>query len=109
MLSDKLKPRIPIPKEKIAEFCKSNYIKNLALFDSVLTDRFSNRSDVDVLVEFDSAHIPGFFGLVDMEDQLTLIVGRKTDIHTPRDLSRYFREDVIQQAYPIYGKKQFHC
>jgi len=105
MTSDRHKPRIPIPKDKIAEFCRSNYINNLALFGSVLTDRFSDTSDIDVLIEFDSAHIPGFFGLVDMEDQLALIVGRKADIHTPRDLSPYFREDVIKQAYPIYGKK----
>lgn len=102
MLSERPKPRIPIPREKIAEFCRLNYIKNLALFGSVLTDSFTDMSDVDVLVEFDSSHIPGFFGLVDMEDQLTLIVGRKAEIHTPRDLSRYFREEVVQQAYPIY-------
>jgi predicted nucleotidyltransferase len=101
-------PRIPIQKEQIAAFCKSNYIKDLALFGSVLTDRFSDDSDVDVLVEFDPAHIPGFFGLVDMEDQFAEIVGRKADIHTPRDLSPYFRDEVIKQAYTLYGKGQFH-
>jgi uncharacterized protein len=104
MLSKRPKLRIPIPKDKIAEFCRLNYIKTLALFGSILTDSFSDISDVDVLVEFDSSHIPGFFGLVDMEDQLTLIVGRKAEIHTLKSLSRYFREDVLQQAYLIYGK-----
>ena len=108
MIFDSHKPRISIPEDQIAEFCKSNYINNLALFGSVLTDLFSDQSDVDVLVEFDSNHVPGFFHLVDMEDQLALIVGRKADIHTPKDLSPYFREDVIKQAYPIYGKKRFN-
>lgn len=108
MISDQPHPRIPVPSDEIAAFCKSNYIKNLALFGSVLTDNFSDTSDVDFLVEFDPKHIPGFFGIVDMEDQLTLIVGHKADICTPRDLSPYFREDVIKEAYPIYGKKQFH-
>lgn len=96
-------PQISIPKDKIAEFCKAHYITNLALFGSVLTDRFSETSDVDVLVEFDPAHIPGFFSLVEMEDQLTTIVGRKIDLRTPKDLSRYFREDVLKQAYHLYG------
>ena len=103
----KQKPHIFIPKDKIELFCKSHNITNLALFGSVLTDRFTETSDVDVLVEFDPAHIPGLFGIVDMEDELTKIVGRKADLRTPQDLSRYFREDVIKQAYPIYGKGQF--
>jgi uncharacterized protein len=65
------KPHILIPKEKISQFCKSHFIVNLALFGSVLTDQFTETSDVDVLVEFDPAHIPGLFGIVEMEDELT--------------------------------------
>jgi len=102
------KPHISISKEKIEIFCKSNYIIKLALFGSVLTDQFTETSDVDVLVEFDPAHIPGLFVIVEMEDELSNIVGRKTDLRTPEDLSRYFREDVLKRAYPIYGQGQFH-
>lgn len=97
-------PHLPIPKDKISAFCKSHHITCLALFGSVLTDRFTEESAIDVLVEFAPAHIPGFFGLGDMEDELAAIVGRKADLHTVRGLSRYFREDVLKQAYPIYGK-----
>lgn len=103
----KAKPHIPILQSKIDQFCKSHYIVNMALFGSVLTDKFSDTSDVDVLVEFDSAHVPGLFGIVEMEEELTNIVGRKADLRTPEDLSRYFRKDVIKQAYPIYGQGQF--
>lgn len=102
------KPQISIPKEKIDKFCKAHFIISLALFGSVLTSEFTESSDVDVLVEFDPAHIPGLFGIVDMEEELTKIVGRKADLRTPQDLSRYFRNDVIKQAYPIYGQGQFH-
>lgn len=101
------KPHIPIPKEEIVAFCQSHYITDLALFGSVLTDQFTNASDVDILVEFDPAHIPGFFGIVEMEDELTRIVGRRADLRTAKDLSRYFRDDVIKRAYLIYGKGQF--
>lgn len=51
---------INIPKEKIAEFCRRNYIRRLALFGSVLRDDFMAESDVDVLVEFEPGHTPGF-------------------------------------------------
>ena len=101
------KPHISIPKEDIDIFCKSHFIINLALFGSVLTDQFTETSDVDVLVEFAPGHIPGLFGIIDMEEELTNIVGMKADLRTPKDLSRYFREDVIKQAYPLYGQGQF--
>ncbi|MCE5317740.1 MAG: nucleotidyltransferase family protein [Parachlamydia sp.] len=100
-------PQIHIPKEKIVAFCKSHNITNLALFGSVLTDHFTDKSDVDVLVEFEPSHVPGFFGIVAMEDELSTIVGRQADLRTPKDLSRYFRNDVLQQAYLLYGKGQF--
>ena len=100
--SGKRTPRIDIPKEQIAKFCKSHHIKSLALFGSVLTDRFTDTSDVDILVEFDPSHIPGFFGLYDMEEEMSLIMGRKVDIRTAKGLSRYFRDEVLKQAYPLY-------
>ncbi len=102
-----IKPQISLPKDKIDTFCKTYCIKELALFGSVLTNRFSETSDIDVLVEFEPAHVPGFFGLLTMEDELHAILGRKTDMHTPKDLSRYFRSEVLKTAYPLYGQGQF--
>lgn len=103
----KNKPHFKIPKEKIDVFCVSHNITNLALFGSVLADQFSDSSAIDILVEFGPAHIPGLSGIAAMEDELTKIVGRKADLRTPEDLSRYFREDVLKKAYPIYGHGQF--
>jgi len=45
--------QIEIPKDKVAEFCRRNHIRRLALFGSVLRDDFRPDSDVDVLVEFE--------------------------------------------------------
>jgi predicted nucleotidyltransferase len=61
------KTHIPIPREKIAEFCKRNHIRRLALFGSVLREDFRSDSDVDILVEFEKLHIQGFFKLAHME------------------------------------------
>ncbi len=96
--------KIGIQKEKIAEFCRRNHIYKLWLFGSVLRGDFRPDSDIDVLVEFEPGHVPGFFRLFDMEAELSSIFGgRKVDIQTPKDLSRYFRDEVIANAEVQYG------
>lgn len=88
-----------VPKDKIAGFCERNHIRKLSLFGSVLREDFNNTSDVDVLVEFQPDHIPSFFRLFDMEEELSSFFGgRKVDLRTPQDLSRYFRDEVMKSA-----------
>ena len=96
-------PRIAIPFDKVAEFCKKNHIRKLSLFGSVLRDDFTDQSDVDILVEFEEGKTPGwaFFG---MQDDLSGILGRKVDLNTAKDLSKYFRDEVMEEASPLYDK-----
>ena len=98
-----------IPEAEITRICQRNGIRKLALFGSVLTDRFSESSDVDVLVEFhQNAHI-GFFRLADIEDELSrLFAGRRVDLRTPMDLSRHFREQVVRDSLAVYVKSCRH-
>src|ERR1039458_8302241 len=56
---------IEVPEAKIAALCRRNGIRKLALFGSVLTDRFSDDSDIDVLVEFRPHERIGFFRLAE--------------------------------------------
>lgn len=102
-----IQPKIDIPIDEIRKFCSRNHIRKLALFGSVLTNKFRKKSDVDILVEFDSKHIPGLIRISGLEFELGEIVGRPVDLRTPKDLSPYFRNDVITQAYHLYGKKRF--
>ena len=94
---------IKVDKEQIAAFCHKHHLTKLALFGSVLTDRFGPDSDVDVLFEFDAEHIPSLFDVAAMEEELSEILGRKADMRTPRDLSRYFRDEVVQIALVQYA------
>ena len=98
------RPRIDLPREKIAEFCKRNHIRRLSLFGSALRGDFGPESDIDFLVEFDPDHIPGLIRLAGMEIELSEIVGRKVDLRTPQDLSRYFREEVLNSAEVQYAE-----
>jgi hypothetical protein len=98
------KVRIEIPKEKIAKFCKRNHIRKLSLFGSVLHGDFRPDSDIDLLVEFDPDHIPGFFKLSHMEREFSGIIGRKVDFRTPQELSKYFRDAVLSEAEVQYAE-----
>ena len=93
-----MKPQVNVPLAKIKNFCKDHHVVKFSLFGSVLTDRFNKKSDIDVLVEFDPAHIPSFFGLADMQFELEKFFNRNVDLRTPNDLSIYFREKVISNA-----------
>lgn len=99
------KIRIDVPREKIAEFCKKNHIRKLSIFGSFLGGDFRSDSDIDLLVEFDSDHIPGLIRLAGMENELTEILGRKADMRTAEDLSRYFRDEVLKLAEVQYAER----
>jgi len=94
--------RIHIPQDRIADFCRRNQIRRLALFGSVLRDDFGPDSDVDVLVEFESGARVGLLRLAGMEIELSEILGRKADLNTPGFLSKYFRDRVLAEAEVQY-------
>jgi len=95
--------RIDVDKQRIAEFCKKHHIRRLAFFGSVLGDDFRPDSDVDVLVEFEPGQVVGLVRLAGMERELSQILGRKVDMRTPQDLSRYFRDEVVASAEVQYA------
>jgi predicted nucleotidyltransferase len=71
----------------------------------VLRADFRPDSDVDVLVEFEPGNVPGLFGIAPMERELSSIFGgRKVEIRTLEDLSRYFRQEVLRKAEVQYAK-----
>ena len=94
--------RIPVDRERIVDFCKRNHVRRLAFFGSAVRDDFApERSDVDVLVEFEPGRTPGFafFGL---EAELSEILGRKVDLHTPGSLGERIRRRVASEAEVQY-------
>ena len=97
-------PALALPPEQIAEFCQRNHIRKLSLFGSILTPHFRPESDIDILVEFEPGSQTSLFDMAGMELELTERMGRKVDLRTPGDLSRYFRERVVATAAPQYER-----
>jgi predicted nucleotidyltransferase len=97
---------IAVDRQALAAFCRAHHIRWLALFGSALHGEFAPESDVDVLVEFEPSHVPGFLGLARLARELeTLFGGRAVDLRTAAELSRYFREEVLRQAEVVYAQE----
>jgi uncharacterized protein len=98
--------RIPIDREKIAEFCRRWEITEFSLFGSVLRDDFRPDSDVDVLVTFAPDAEWSLFDDVDMEEELSAIFGRKVDLVSRRAVERsdnwIRRKAILSTAEPVY-------
>lgn len=90
-----------LPREELAQFCRRNRIRRLAVFGSALRDDFAPESDLDLLVEFQPGTKVGlrFFAI---ERELTEIIGRRVDLNTPGFISRHFRDEVIRDAQTVY-------
>jgi len=98
--------RIPIDREKIAEFCRRWKITEFALFGSVLRDDFRPDSDVDVLVTFAPDTRYSLFDLVHMQDELKQIFGREVDLVERKAVERsenYIRrKHILSSVEPVY-------
>lgn len=96
--------QVSIDRSQVARLCRRYHIRKLALFGSVLSDSFSPTSDVDVLVEFEPDQGPGLMGMVEMEDELSrMLGGHKVDLVTAQGLSRYIRDRVLAEAEIYYA------
>jgi predicted nucleotidyltransferase len=94
-----------VDKDRLSKFCRHHHIARLSFFGSVLHEGFRADSDVDVLVEFEDGHTPGFLRVAQIERELAqLLENRKVDLRTWQDLSRYFRKEVLATAEVQYAQ-----
>lgn len=98
--------RIVLDREKIAEFCQRWKITEFALFGSVLRDDFRPDSDVDILVTFAPDADWSLFDHVDVEEELSAILGRNVDVVSRRAIERsenwIRRKAILSTAEPVY-------
>jgi uncharacterized protein len=93
-----------VDRQRIAEFCRKHHIRKLSLFGSVLRDDFQPGSDVDVLVTFEPGQVIGL-RIVDIEDELAQLLGRRVDLVSEKYLNRRIRDRVLSAAEVQYAEK----
>ncbi len=97
-----MSPRLSIPRDRVAAFCKKHGIRKFSLFGSVIRDDFGPDSDVDVLAEFKPDVRFSLFDLVGMQDELSAIMGRKAEIFEFRSLRPWMQEEVAGSMELFY-------
>jgi hypothetical protein len=96
-------PALNIEPATLARICQAHRIGRLALFGSQLKGTAKPGSDIDLLVEFLPEARTTLFDMAQMEIELSeTLGGRKVDLRTPQDLSRYFRDEVVRTAEVQY-------
>ena len=102
-----MNPNVPIPMDRLAEFCRANGITRLDLFGSALRGDFGPESDIDLLVQFKPDRIPGLFDFVRIEQEFADLFGRKVDLisRTGIEQSRNYihRAEILGSAETIYA------
>jgi predicted nucleotidyltransferase len=93
---------IAIDSSRLDRICRAHGVARLSLFGSVVRDDFGPTSDVDVLVEFLPSAQTGLLELARFQLELTELIGRDVHLTTPGSLSRYFRQEVVESAVPLY-------
>jgi predicted nucleotidyltransferase len=94
---------LSIDDAALTTLCRKYGVARLSLFGSILRKDYDpNRSDVDVLIEFSPGTSKSLFKLLQIERELTALIGHKVDLNTPGSLSKYFRDDVLAAAKVLY-------
>ena len=82
-------------KPEIERICRRLPVKRLGLFGSAVSDNFSQTSDVDVLVIFDSdKNIDLFDKYFELKEQLQEIFKRQVDLV----VDKKFRNPVLRES-----------
>ena len=92
---------IPIPHEKLEEFCRRHSIRKLAVFGSVLRDDFRPDSDIDVLVQFEPDAEHSLFDFVRIQDELATLLGRSVDLVEETAIRNPFRRHEIRRTQQV--------
>ncbi len=97
---------IPIPTERLAEFCRRWKIAELRIFGSALREDFRPDSDLDLLVRFAPEADWSLLDHVAMEEELSGIVARKVDLVSERAVERNSnwirRKAILESAEPYF-------
>ena len=104
---ERLASRIGLSMKAIEEFCDRWRVEEFALFGSVLRDDFGPESDIDILIRFKTERTPGLFGIVEMEQEVGDMFGRRVDLVTRAAIegSRNYirRKAILGSAQVVYA------
>ncbi|MCL2481520.1 MAG: nucleotidyltransferase domain-containing protein [Spirochaetaceae bacterium] len=87
--------------DDVVRLCKKYYIIELAIFGSSIRDDFTQSSDVDILVSFNSNSKTTLFDIIELENEFSKLFDRKVDIVEKESLKNPIRKNKILSTREI--------
>ena len=89
----------------VFELCRSHHVKNMCLFGSILTKKFSSDSDVDILVNFEQVDLFRYFdNYMELKEKLEHLLGRPVDLLEEQTVNNpILRRSINRNKKLIYG------
>ena len=94
-------------KSQITELCDNHKVKELYLFGSVLTDKFNDSSDIDMLIQFNQIDLMDYFdNYMDLKEKLEKVLNRPVDLLENQAIkNRIFRQVLDREKRLFYERK----
>lgn len=92
-----------IPAGLLADFCRRNAVKELALFGSAATGAFGPESDIDLLITFEPGARVGFLTLARLQRELEGLLGRSVDLVPKGGLKSLIRDSVLASTRVLFA------
>ena len=91
--------------QKIIDLCKTHKVHKLFVFGSILTNRFNDNSDIDLVVDFNKAEVSDYFdNYFDFKYALENLFGREVDLLEEHAIRNHYLKETIEQTKAlIYG------
>jgi predicted nucleotidyltransferase len=92
--------------KQIADLCRQHNVRRLFAFGSVLTDRFGEQSDVDLIVDFDRQAVKDhFLNFFDFKYSLENVLHREVDLLEEQPIrNSYLRKNIERSKFLVYGR-----
>lgn len=94
-------------KVKLIELCEKHYVQALYIFGSITTNNFNDKSDIDILVQFESIDYMTYFdNYMDLKEKLEQLFNRSIDLVENQSIKNpIFRNVVDREKQLIYERK----
>jgi uncharacterized protein len=91
----------------ISELCDKHKVKELYIFGSILTNRFSASSDVDLLIQFGNVDLMDYFdNYMDLKEELEALLNRPIDLVENQAIKNpIFRKIIDREKKLVYERK----
>ena len=97
-MSKELKDKLEILRKNQDTFLADFGVKKIGIFGSFAKGKQTQKSDIDILVEFNKKQKMGFFRFLDLEDELKKILKRKVDLVTKKALKPVMKQQVLKDV-----------